>query len=168
MKRRAKRRKRKGGRGRALITLFLFLLITLFGVSIFLGRGWGPRTPEAPKVRQASLDLPAPEPDIVPDAASPTLVIKNGCGRAGLGARVGHWMRHSGFDVFETGNADRADYPKTLIVVRSGRNEASNRIASFLKTKLGVGEVVEQLAKAPEADVILILGSDFPDSLPGR
>jgi len=169
MKRRTRGRKRGGGggAGRTLMTLCLLLLITFFGVSIYLGRAETSRDSNGPvKPRPASLDLPAPAHDIVPDAASPTLVIWNGCGRPGLGAKVGRWMRRSGFDVFETTNADRSDYGQTLVVIRSSHEEAANRIAAFLKRQLGVGQVIRQRAKIPEADVLLILGSDFPDTLP--
>jgi hypothetical protein len=170
-RKKGRRGKVEGGGGRTFATVFLLLLITVFGISIYLGRvegsgrsGGADEKGRVPRADPASLDLPAP--DIVPDAQSPTLVVWNGCGRAGLGARVGRWMRRAGFDVFEATNADRSDYRETLIVIRSDRLERAERIAEFVRRKLGVGRVIHERARAPEADVLLILGSDIPDSLP--
>jgi len=162
MSRRAKPKKRsrspRRNRGRGWVTLILFLLIGFFAVSIYLGRTREPAQPAKPAV----LELPPP---VVPDAHSPTLVIWNGCGRGGLGAQVARWMRRQGFDVREAVNADRSDYPQTLVVARSKREEAVEAVVTLLQEKLGIGVLIQQRVKAPEADVLLILGRDFPDSL---
>lgn len=170
MKRRARKSKAKrrglvSGRSRLLITLLLFVVIGFFGFSIYLGyvsspekRGHSERT-----ARSASLVLPE---RAVPSIDSPTLVIENGCGRSGLGARAESWFRKQGFDVFETRNADRRDYAQTVIVARSSRTEAAQTVLDRLQETLGIGILIQQRVAVPEADVILILGRDFPDSLP--
>jgi hypothetical protein len=83
-----------------------------------------------------------------------------------LGARAARWLRQRGFDVFEIGNADRADYRQTVIVQRSKRATAVQEVAGHLRDRLGIGVAIRQTVRYPEADVLLILGHDFPDSLP--
>jgi hypothetical protein len=170
MKRRARKSKSKRrasipGRSRILITLLLFAVIGFFGVSIYLGYASSSnRTGHSARTaRSASLVLPE---RAVPMLGSPTLVIENGCGRPGLGAKAERWLRRQGFDVFETRNADRRDYAQTVIVARSSRTEAAQTVLDRLQRTLGIGILIQQRAAIPEADVILILGRDFPDSLP--
>ncbi len=166
---RKKRSRRASGdaarTGRGLVTILLLLLVGFFGFSIYLGYVSDPRPAgEQRKPAQATrLDLPEPS---VPQVGSPTLVVLNGCGRAGLGAQAGRWLRRQGFDVFEAKNADRKDYPQTLVVCRSHRDAAARTVADRLQRTLGIGLLIQQKVKVPEADVLLILGKDFPDSLP--
>jgi hypothetical protein len=165
--RKAKNRGARKGRGRGWATFLLFVLLGFFGLSIVLGRlqaSSSERDDARERVRPTSLaDPPAP---IVPDAHSPTLIVWNGCGRPGLAAKVAGWLRRQGFDVFETGNADRSDYRETLVVQRSHRAEAGKKVAARLEERLGIGFLITQRPEVPEADVLLILGRDFPDSLP--
>lgn len=160
---RGARAKRTGGR--KWITLALFIGIGFFAYSIYLGLKSAPQTveKETPRASSAILDLPK---RAVPDYDSPTLLVLNGCGRDRLGTEAARWLRAQGFDVFETRNADRSDYERTVIVVRSRRTEAARKIQERLQRTLGIGFTIEQRARVPEADVLLILGRDFPDSLP--
>lgn len=158
----SKKRKKKGKRsGRGFLTILLFLLIGFFGFSIYLGQV--KHRPPEPPARPTALDLP---PAAVPGPDSPKLVIWNGCGRDGLGRRAERWLRRSGFDVFETTDGDRQDYPLTLVIARSERVESAREVAAFLEKWAGVGQYLEQRKDPAEADVLLILGRDFPDSLP--
>lgn len=168
MKRRTRKRRRKEGRGRTLITLLLLSLIAMFGYSIYSGRKAARKAPGRADVKVASLEQPALPPPIIPTGKSPTLTILNGSGRSGLAARAETWMRSSGFNVFDYGNADRSDYHETLVVIRSGREKKANEVASFVKERLGVGRIVQQGERSMDTDAVLILGSDFPDSLLDR
>ena len=163
-KSRSKRKAARSGRARLLVTLLLFVVIGFFGVSIYLGRVSSRRSSaEEGHAQNASLVLPE---RAVPTVGSPTLIIENGCGRSGLGAGAERWLRRQGFDVFETRNADRMDYEQTLVIARSSRAEAARTVVDRLQRTLGIGQLIEQRTKIPEADVLLILGKDFPDSLP--
>jgi hypothetical protein len=165
MKRKGRGRKKSGGGGaRRWLTVLLFFLIGFFAVSIYMGRTGRARVDTAKTARPAALDLPRVK---IPEAGSPTVVILNGCGRVGLGGRVERWLRRSGIDVFETRNADNSNYDKTIIVARSGRPGAAEQVEQFLRKSLGVGLLITERKSVPEADVLLILGRDFPDSLPG-
>lgn len=157
----AKRRKPKRGSGaRGWITLILLALLSIFALSIFLGRSRVDE--EKPAARMVDH---RPSQAIVPEPGSPTLVVLNGCGRSGLGARAARWLRRQGFDVFEIANADRSDYRRTLIVQRSKRAASVREVAERLEERLGVGLLIQQATRYPEADALLILGSDFPDPL---
>ncbi|MDM7914682.1 MAG: LytR C-terminal domain-containing protein [Candidatus Eisenbacteria bacterium] len=118
--------------------------------------------------RQAPAPVPPLPPPIVPDADSPSLIIWNGCGRMGLGARAERWMRRLGFDVYETTNADRSDYPQTLLITRPGREEPAGEILRSLQERLRVGRLADKEVRLRDVDALLILGRDFPDSLPLR
>jgi len=157
------RKKAKGGGARRWLTVLLFVLIGFFAVSIYMGRSERARVGAAHTASPASLVVPAPR---IPEAGSPTVVVLNGCGRVGLGARVERWLRRSGIDVFETRNADHSDYDKTIVVARSSRGESAEQVLSFLQRNLGVGVLITERKAVPEADVLLILGRDFPDTLP--
>jgi hypothetical protein len=164
----AKRGRGKGkskGRGRRWLTALLMTLLGFFVLSIVLGRLQASSREAAGQAAQP-VALTRTETRIVPDADSPTLVVWNGSGRDGLAGRAAGWLRGQGFDVFETGNADRSDYKETLVVQRSGRTEAGKKVAARVQERLGVGFLITQRADVPEADVLLILGEDFPDSLP--
>lgn len=162
-RKRTKRSRKKTGSGRRWITVVLFLLIGFFGVSVFLGL----RQQSRDRSEAVPVSLGVPDP-IVPTPDSPTLVVLNGCGRSGLGRRVSTWFRRRGFDVFEIGNADRMDHPRTLVIQRSDRAEKVDAIARALREEFGVGLRMIQRAEVPEADAMVILGGDFPDSLPAR
>ena len=158
---RKRARKKTTSRGRGIVTILLVLLLGFFVASIYLGQVR--ERPATSPMRGAVADLPPP---IVPGPESPKVVIWNGCGRDGLGGKVERLLRRSGIDVYETRNADRSDYPHTLVIGRSSREKAAQEVAAFLERTVGVGLYITERAKVPEADVLLILGSDFPDSVP--
>ena len=161
MSRNKRRSKGKKAGVRGWITFLLLVLLGFFALSIYVGYRESLREP--PAVQQTVLEVPPP---VVPDAGSPTLVVWNGCGVPGLGERVSRWLRRQGLDVYETCNADRMDYPQTLVVARSRRHAAARSVAEQLQKAFGVGLLVERRTDAPQTDVLLILGDDFPDSLP--
>ena len=160
MSRKKRRSKAATSGNRGWITLVLLVILAFFGFSIYLGHL---RTrPEPTQVRSAAWEV---SPPVIPDAGSPTLLVWNGCGVAGLGDRVARWLRRQGFDVYETCNADRMDYERTLVVARSKRRDGARAVAERMNSAFGVGQLIEQRIESPPTDVLLILGADFPDSL---
>jgi hypothetical protein len=95
----------------------------------------------------------------------PTIKLLNGCGRAGMAERMQPPLRRAGFDVLDTGNADRFDYEQTVVRDRSGKAGAATKLSDWLQAEYGVGEVRDDRVPVPEADLILILGRDLADSL---
>jgi hypothetical protein len=152
--------------GRTLITILLVAVLAFFGVSMFLGHQRVGRVEQSAAqntMQTARLDLPEPS---VPDRDSPRLIIMNGCGRKGLAASVTRWMRRQGFDVVETGNAPGEPREETVVLLRSGRREAAERIVGVLQKYAGAGRLEDDQVRSSGADAVLILGKDFPDSLP--
>src|ERR1043165_8528012 len=58
----------------------------------------------------------------------------NGSGRSGVAAELASYLRDGGFDVLEVANADRSDYPATLVVNRTLTPEAGRGGAGYLGT----------------------------------
>jgi hypothetical protein len=87
--------------------------------------------------------------------------LANGCGINRLAAALRDPLQQAGFDVCGMGNADRADYEVTLIVDRGGHREKANRVCRFFQEHWGVGQLLLQVRRHPEADVLIILGQDL-------
>lgn len=114
---------------------------------------------EEPASRQQVVK-PAVKPPI---AAEIKLQILNGCGVRGIAARVRGIMRDRGFDVMSYGNAARANYPKTLLLVRSEGRRAE-LAADVVARSLGVNQQQIKIRRDPslvDIDVTIILGLDY-------
>jgi len=99
----------------------------------------------------AVLRRPSPAP-------LPTLRVQvlNGCGEAGLAARVGAHLRTLDQDVVEVDDAAHHDHAQTVLVDRGGRPDLTRRLARALGGPL----VVLERDPAVDADATLILGAD--------
>lgn len=87
------------------------------------------------------------------------VAVKNGTNTEGLAARAAEKIGELGMAPI-TGNADNANYNKTLIIVMKGDNqEAANKI----KETLGVGEIKNNNSNeySSDADILVILGADY-------
>jgi anionic cell wall polymer biosynthesis LytR-Cps2A-Psr (LCP) family protein len=101
-----------------------------------------------------------------------TVEILNGTSTAGLAGRTGELLRGFGYDIVSIGNADHAQYDKTVVVDRTGLAEFGTLFADIIRCKNirveSEGEnVTEGEAGMAEvntnyrADFTLILGWDF-------
>jgi LytR cell envelope-related transcriptional attenuator len=80
----------------------------------------------------------------------------NGSGRPGLAGELASYLRDGGFDVLEVSNADRSDYPVTLVVNRGAPPEPGKVVAEYLGTR----HVIHQIGSAEMIDVTVIVGRD--------
>ena len=147
-----------------LITLLLFVVIGFFAVSIYLGappRRASRAAPSGPRAARPSFCPSARSRGRLADARDRERVRPVRLGRKG-----GTLAPPAGIDVFETRNADSGTTTKTIVVARSSRAEAAKPVVDCLQKTLGIGLLIQERVAVPEADVILILGRDFPDSLP--
>jgi len=85
-----------------------------------------------------------------------TLVIRNGSGVAGIAADAETALRELGVDVVDVGNADRFDYPESVLIVRRRNAEAEG-----LAQRIGCRNVMKQTRRDAIADAELILGGDY-------
>src|SRR4029450_1824917 len=113
----------------------LLLLIAAFAVSATLRVGPKPAGTPKPPIR---------------------IELLNGSGRAGLAGELASYLRDGGFDVLEVSNADRSDYPFTLVVNRGAPPEPGKVVAEYLGTR----HVVQQIGSAEMIDVTVIVGRD--------
>lgn len=89
------------------------------------------------------------------------VILANGCGVNRLVARLTPLVRGGGFDVCGVSDADRRDYRETLIVDRCGDRGRAEAVAAYFRQRWGVGRVLTQVRRAPEADVLVVIGSDL-------
>ena len=80
----------------------------------------------------------------------------NGSGRSGVAAELASYLRDGGFDVLEVANADRSDYPATLVVNRTMNPEAGRVVAEYL----GTTHLIQQAGSQEMIDVTVIVGRD--------
>ncbi|MCX8007628.1 MAG: LytR C-terminal domain-containing protein [Coriobacteriia bacterium] len=91
------------------------------------------------------------------EEARVSVVVYNGAGVPGIAGDVAQRLIREGMRVVDTKNADRFDYPETLIVEQREGSEAGERIRSIL----GVGKVMSQPSEQEVADIIVIVGKDY-------
>jgi anionic cell wall polymer biosynthesis LytR-Cps2A-Psr (LCP) family protein len=100
-----------------------------------------------------------------------TVEVLNGTTTAGLAGRTTELLRGFGYDVISTGNADRNDYERTLIIDRSGLQQVAEGFAGVIRCENirreaplreeigGMGMTAQSLEY--RADITLIIGRDF-------
>ncbi len=170
-RKRKKSRKKKGGAGRLLEILagaVLLMILLIFGASIADRYMTGDFRPTSGHVDDGQHAFILERPDPVDWRNLPTVDIRNGCGVPGLALWMRDHLHGVEFDVLDFRNADRYDYPRTLVRDRSGKSEAASRLRDLLQGDFGVGEVVRDRAEIPEADLVLVLGKDLADTLRRR
>jgi len=85
--------------------------------------------------------------------------VLNGCGVPGLAQKFTNYLRADGFDVIYTGNADRMDYPATILIERVDSQDKSAEVNRTLQ--LPPRAVIQKLDLSLQVDLTLILGRDY-------
>jgi len=85
--------------------------------------------------------------------------VLNGCGTDGLARIVGNRLRSAGFDVMSLDNADRFDYPESIVIDRLGNPNEADRVAEAL----GISNRIQQIVPDPFRieSVTVIIGKDY-------
>lgn len=86
----------------------------------------------------------------------PRVVVLNGNGVPGIGAKAAKLLTAAGFEIVETKNADNFNYTQTKILIYGDGKDAEK-----IKKTIGVGLLVEQRLEAGVADYAVILGADY-------
>jgi hypothetical protein len=81
--------------------------------------------------------------------------VLNGSGQAGAGSLVAEALREGGFEVIGIRNADRYDYPRTLVVARSAELARARMVARRLRGS----QLIQQRAPL-DWDVTVVVGRD--------
>jgi hypothetical protein len=85
--------------------------------------------------------------------------VLNGCGVDGMARTVATRLRTAGFDVMTLDNADRFDYPESIVIDRLGNPEDADRVAEAL----GISNRIQQIVPDPFRieSVTVIIGRDY-------
>lgn len=101
-----------------------------------------------------------PSPEELLDPATIYVKVFNGVGKPGLARAVSSYLKDLGFNVYGSKNADRFDYPTSLVIYKRGHENE----AKLVKELFGFGELVEANDFYEEmlgpASVGIIAGSD--------
>jgi hypothetical protein len=81
--------------------------------------------------------------------------VLNGSGQEGAGGRVANRLRDAGFQVIGVRNADRFDYPRTLVAARGTDPSRARAVAR----KLAGSQIIRQRAPL-DWDVTVVVGRD--------
>lgn len=92
---------------------------------------------------------------------APKVIILNGCGQPGIGAKAAEKLINAGFRVIDVKNANSFDYQTTLI----SAGVEKQKLAEEVKKLLGVGLVKLEEGGGTVVDLTLILGWDFARSV---
>lgn len=113
-----------------------------------------PTEPEAGAAVAAFLGGQRMSPDPGMEAA---IQVQNGDGRFGSAAVIAELLGSGGFNVIDTGDSGRSDYPVTQVLTRPNRLHIAQEIVDFL----GYGEAV--VGGTPDGiDIVVIVGLDAP------
>lgn len=85
--------------------------------------------------------------------------VQNGTARPQLAAIAADQLRWQGFQIVDTGPADRTDYQKTQILVFNDRPGAVARLANFLQIK--PANIIRQPDPEQPVDLRVVLGNDY-------
>jgi hypothetical protein len=108
---------------------------------------------------------PTPVPTLNPvdkasglDRSKLSVTVENGSGEAGVAGKGADTLKHLGYNVTGTGNADNFNYTNVVIQVKS----ASNDYLSLLQTDLGlsytIGTTSADLPDSFSTDALVIIG----------
>jgi hypothetical protein len=122
-------------------------LVLLLGAgAVLLGRQLAPhvagshatKKAAAAKAHHARVRVPKPQPIGVPKLSRrrTTVLVLNGNGRAGAAGAEAAVVRAKGYPISHVGNAQRNDYPRSLVMYRPGYRAEGFRLARDLRIRI--------------------------------
>lgn len=95
-----------------------------------------------------------------PESENRTVIeILNGAGIPGLAGKFSDYLRGEGFDVLRFTNAQRYDYPRTLVINRGSDVSQAQMVAQALG--MDPGDVENIPDQDVQIDVTVVLGDDY-------
>jgi len=124
-------------------------------------QGWQVLLPRLDKIQEVLAKLASPpsadEDQVASEGAA--IEVLNGTTRPNLPQFAADQLQWYGLKITRTGTADRADYPKTQIIVFNDRPKAVETLAKVLKVT--AANIVYQQGGGQGIDVQVILGADY-------
>ena len=110
-------------------------------------------TSEAPPPQQEE------DPAARLEAEAARIEVLNGTTTAGLAALTTDYLQQQGLEIASTDNAERSDYPESLVIVHTGKTYTAEYLVRLLD--LPTTAVVHGADADAEYDVSVILGADY-------
>lgn len=101
---------------------------------------------------------PLPTPQLIRSDWS--FEVLNGSGVTGLAKKIADQLKEMGYQVIKIGNADKNDYPKTLISVREDLVDKIDLVIADLKDVIKIASVAGNLEEGT-VSARIILGKDL-------
>ncbi len=130
-------------------------------------QGWDVLIPQRERIRDLVNELfpvPTPQASLGPlgdrdrlGQEAARIEVQNGTQSAGLASQIATDLRSNGYNVVGYGNADRFDYPETVIVYYTDKKYTVESLKAALKVP--DSHVVHQTAPSSDVDIRVILGS---------
>lgn len=96
--------------------------------------------------------------DPAPKPARTRVLVLNGCGTPGIGAKAGDLLMGADLKIVDVRNAENFGYKSTLVYAYGDKTvAAAEQVASLLK----VGSVKTRPADQDITDIVVVLGADF-------
>ena len=99
------------------------------------------------------------DPSVRLETEAASIEVLNGTTTAGLAALTTEYLQQEGVEIAYTDNADRSDYPESLVIVHTGKTYTAEYIVRVLGLPLTA--VVHGADTDAEYDISVILGADF-------
>jgi len=131
------------------------IAVGVLGLSALWGRGKQEQAAEPPDPSVSASAADAPSPASTKPPSGIRVEVLNGSGQEGVGGKVAAVLRDAGFQVVSVRNADRFDYPRTLVAARGSDVGRAKAVAR----KLDGSQIVRQRAPV-DWDVTVVVGRD--------
>jgi len=150
--RRAPPRGERPSRGLGIAIGLTAIAVGALGLSALWSRS--ARAPEPLAVESGTGAGAAPVVESAPSSGIRVEVL-NGSGQEGMGSKVADRLRDAGFQVISVRNADRFDYPRTLVAARGNDIGRARAVAR----RLAGSQVIRQRSTV-DWDVTVVIGRD--------
>lgn len=146
-----------------IILAFVVVLAALAAILLFYRQQFvkslTKQPAEAPVVQKPS-PAPTKPPVEAVDVTLYTLEIQNGSGIPGEASRVKDLLEKEGFQIAQTGNADKYTYTQTTLTAKKGVTEGFlKKLKEVLKQTHDISDEVASSSVSLNSDVLIIVGS---------
>jgi len=108
---------------------------------------------------EAPLPQQVEDPSARLETEAATIEVLNGTTTAGLAALTSDYLQQEGLQVTHADNADRSDYPESLVIVYTGKTYTAEYVTRLLGLPLTA--VVHGADPNAEYDISVIVGADY-------
>ena len=154
-----------------LILTILVLLVAFFSYRIFgtKEKGTISQKPAIATPTPTSIPGVTTTPTLVPtldpvdqatglDRSQLSVTVENGSGEAGVAGKGADTLKHLGYNVTGTGNADNFDFTNVVIQVKAGSSDYVDLLKTDLSLSYTIGSSSADLPDSFSSDALVIIG----------